>query len=169
MGTLQLQLFSSTASILGILAGGWPERGSASSSLERDPGGAWAGLILRDRSCVSVWACTDHSGKLRTHQCAPPASHIHLHTSPLASSATPENMCVRLFIYTHTHTHTHTHTELLPQAKCAPGMWTSPGPSSAQPSILAIARDPGQQWGAGGMSSWTPTGTHCQAAKCICI
>ena len=113
MGTLQLQLFSSTASIPGILAGGWPERGSASSSLEGDPGGAWAGLILRDRSCVSVWACTHHSGKLRKHQCAPPASHIHLHTSPLASSATPENMCVRLF------THTHTHTAPAPGQMCS--------------------------------------------------
>lgn len=97
-----------------------------------------------DRSHAACQVCTARGGKSRTRQHAPPASHVHLHASPLASSATPrEHVCVHLLTRTHTH--------LLSQPTCTLGTWTSPGVQQGSARYTCPTGKPGWQelcsWG----------------------
>lgn len=75
--------------------------GAASSSLEGDAGGSRGVVIPGDRSHVACWGARIR-GPVTHTSTAPPASHIHLHASPLAPSASQESTCVHLLTCTHT-------------------------------------------------------------------
>ena len=103
----------------------------------------WREILRRaypERQELCFWLGVHRSQWQVTHtsMCSPCLMHPPPHQPPCILSYTREHVCVLV------HTHTHTHTHLLPQAKHAPGTWTSPGPNGAQPSTPAIARDPGQ-------------------------
>lgn len=103
---------------------------------------------------MACWGRMDQGGKSRTHQHAP--SHIHLHTSPLASSSSQENTCV------HSLTHTHA-SHPSPRAPQERGPLTGPMCSAR---YTAPARNPGL----GTMLIGLPSREgSLQAAKDICI
>ena len=99
----------------------------------------WREILRRaypERQELCFWLGVHRSQWQVTHTsvCSPCLMHPPPHQPPRILSYTREHVCVLV----------HTHTHLLPQAKHAPGTWTSPGPSGTQPSTPAIARDPGQ-------------------------